>query len=196
MKVFKEFKGVFEIDKAFYETFKECCSKDETRFYLNYVFFDCSSNEQVFVATDGMKAIYHKVESNRFNDSLEGFYELAKIGKTYKLIPKEITGQFPKWRQFFLVNHEDYYLWEYRKQRGDSSKATLSGNYDKDSHLLGKLILSIGRPINLNFLTKVLKHVDEFQTMIHLEDTNNPVVFVIDPSTRYLVKPMKLELED
>ena len=93
--VFKEFKGTFEISKDFYETFKESVSTDETRYYMNHVYFDGPNH--AFVATDGRRMMTHI--NYDIDSSFTGFYTPVKVGKTYKLVPAECEGTFPNWQR-------------------------------------------------------------------------------------------------
>ena len=187
MIVFKEFKGIFEIDKAFYETFKECIADDVTRPFLMGVYFDSEAN--TFVATDGRRLIKHTPTETYSIES--GYYELAKIGKVYKMIPKDMEGRFPNYQKI-LSNIES----NYKVIRvGKETLFGIQGNMKHDSSLLSEIVLQNEAPINFDFVTKVLKHVPEFEIMI--ADTHkggnhlDPIYFIIDQRTTYMIQPMK-----
>lgn len=192
MTIIKEFKGIFEVDKAFYECFKECVSKDETRIFINYVYYDGAENN--FVATDGRRLIIH-TPREFYGSKFTGFYELAKTGKSYKLLPVEDKGTFPMYQR--IINDTDQVRmnkFTYKKFISYNRTETvdtlsISGNLDKDSYFISKLIAKIGRPLNINFLTKVLKHVPDVTTYYD-SDTDRPVLFILEPQTKYIVQPM------
>ena len=187
MNVLKEFKGIFEVDKAFYETFKECISKDATRSFLMGVYFDSENN--TFVATSGRRLIKHTPTETYNIES--GYYELAKIGKVYKMIPKDMEGRFPNYQKILLNIDSNYKVLRNDKKE---SMFSIQGNMKHDSWLLSEIVLQNETPINFDFITKVLKHVPEFEVMI--ADTHeggnhfDPIYFIIDQCTTYMAQPM------
>lgn len=193
MIVLKEFKGIFEIDKDFYETFKQCLSTDETRLHIQFVYFDGEQN--TFVATDGRRLIKHTPDIE-YDSDLTGFYEPAKIGKAYKLIPKDYTGNFPNWSRIIPARSEYSVmsLGKYGNSPGNpkfDTVHTIKGKMSEDSTLLSEIIIKSGKPLNFDFVTKVLKHVKEFEVMLPDSDSYKPVLFIIDHSTEYMIQPME-----
>ena len=67
---------------------------------------------------------------------------------------------------------------------------SIKGNMASDSGLIGEIILTNGTPVNIDFITKVLKHVDSFQVYTSQEDNLKPIFFKIDSSTLYMIQPM------
>jgi len=191
MNVLKEFKGVFEIDKAFYETFKECISTDTTRYFLGAVYFD--SEASTFVATDGRKLIKHTT-LNAYPDTPSGYYELAKIGKSYKMLPKDLDGNFPNWKRVIEQNN-NYVCMQVEKIVNYNKTMvqfhSIKGNMAEDSSLIGEIILQNKTPINIDFITKVLKHVGDFEVMYNSDSETSPILFIIDQRTTYMIQPMK-----
>ena len=191
VKVIKEFKGTFEITKAFYETFKECMSEDETRKNMCYIYFD--KDNMSFVATDGRKIIYHV--DNNINLTESGHYEPVKIGKTYKLIPvdmgkttKQGNLEFPRWKRVIpdLENMENIVI-------DDTRYFSISGKIDEDSKLICQFVRNLDCNINVNFLLKVLKHVDSFTMLKNVEHSSKhtcAVLCPIDANTHYVFMPM------
>jgi hypothetical protein len=189
MRIIEEHKGIFEVTKGFYETFKESCSTDESRIFTNYVYFD--QENKVFIATDGRRMIYHY---DTAVNSESGFYELAKIGKKYKLIPIKDQGTFPNWKRVVPVDSELEYVYMKSDQYGDNQQHSIfsvSGNLVRDSWFLCNMIRNIDCNINIEFITKVLKHVNQFEIMKNREKSGDrAIVFIIDKNTRYIVMPM------
>ena len=180
IKVIKEYKGTLEVTKEFYETFKECCSIDPTRYFMNHVYYDLANT--TFVATDGHRMIYH------FNDKIiltdSGFFELAKIGKSYKLIPVDCGGTFPNWQRALpdLENYSPVVI-------NDSNKFNLTGNLTKDSKVLCSIILETKMSLNIDFLLKVLKHTLSFSIQ-QSENEEHALYITIDESTKYIIMPL------
>lgn len=193
MLVLKEFKGIFTIDKAFYETFKQCLSTDTTRQGLSAVYFDNEHN--TFVATDGRRLIKHTPDYT-YGPEFKGYYELAKIGNTYKLLPTDIDYSFPNWKRIIDYS-EDYTLYKTgirdhagRLSNKQSSIHSIKGNMREDSGLIGNIILENKCPVNIDFITKVLKHVNTFEILLGTDEQVRPIYFIIDPNTTYMVQPM------
>ena len=181
IKIYNEYKGTFEVSKAFYETFKESCSTDETRMFLNYVYFDGDNHN--FVATDGRRLIKHYDSS--IGTIFTGFYELAKIGKKYKLIAVNEEGTFPNYQKVLpnmdnmeniTVDNEDLF--------------ELTGNLKNDSVTLCEIIRALNCNINIEFLTKVLKHVGSFKILKNSEQENTAIMIEIDNQTNYVIMPI------
>ena len=180
VKVLNEYKGTMEVTKEFYEMFRECLSTDEARYALNYVYFD--SDQQTFVATDGSRMIWHI--SLDMSPKLTGFYELAKIGRKYKLIPFDCDGQFPSWQKVIPDREEAVTI---KLDDGDCMMS-LSGKMADDSVTLCQLIRATDSNINIDFLTKVLKHAASFT--VQCSGRNKAILFEIDKDTNYIVMPL------
>jgi len=178
--VLNEYKGTFEVTKEFYEVFKECQNYDPSRHFMTCVYFD--GEQQTFVATDGKRMVYHK--DGNFPSTFQGQYELAKIGKKYKLIPKEEDGQFPNWMRV-VPDLEKYHC----VKIADDYTCGLSGKLPEDSMLICEIILETKAIFNIEFLTKVLKHVPSFEIQQHSED-GKALFFDISEVTKYIVMPM------
>ncbi len=187
MKILKQFKGIFEVDKVFYETFRQCVSKDVTRQHLNYVHLEGNT----FVATDGKALIFHETEEDY--EGLGGYYELAKVGKSYKLLPVDCDSCFPTWRGILeALESKTLEKLKYNKGRILAEKHSLSGNLEKDSFLLSAIILKAGCPINLSHIPGTLKHVPEFQVFMAADSPEMfPILFEIDKNTSYISQPYK-----
>ncbi len=176
--VIEEHKGVFEVSKALYETFKECVSKDETRYFMNGVYYDAETGH--FVATDGRRLIYHSYESEGLES---GYYDCAKIGKAFKLVPSKIDGQFPDWKRVAPEMKEGFN--EYRSM---DTPQTLTGKLDEDSQTLLSIAFAADRKFNLDYLLKVLKHADDFEVSYGTKEYD-ALHFSIDTKTKYVVMP-------
>ena len=182
MRVLNEYKGTLETTKGFYEVFKECCSTDLSRQSMNYVYYD--KEESSFVATDGRRLIVHTDDT--FEDIKgSGFYEAVKIGKKFKLVPVNFEGQFPNWQR--VLPDESTYI---SVCIGEYSSFGISGNIAKDSNILCKIIRKLDCCINIEFITKILKHVNEVEIYHHPEDKNKAILFSIDDRTKYIIMPM------
>lgn len=190
INIISEYKGTMEVSKAFYETFKESCSIDETRPSMNYVYFD--GDNQTFIATDGRRMLYHY--DNSIGSVFQGFYELAKIGKKYKLVPVDEQGTFPNWQRVIpdmdLMNCITIETEVYNKTTCESL-LSLSGNLTKDSWTLCSIIRELDCNLNIEFLTKILKHVDSFEVMKNKEEKNRAIMIIIDTKTNYVIMPMQ-----
>jgi len=180
VKVFNEFKGTMEVTKEFYEIFRECQSKDTARTFMLNIYFDGS--KQTFVATDGRRMVYHRDEN--ISSDREGYYELAKIGKKYKLIPIECNYEFVKWGNVIPETEKMVIV----KIDGEKSHG-LSGKLDKDSPWICKFIKETGCLININYMLNVLKYCPSFTA--YFMDINMAILFEIDEQTNYIVMPLQ-----
>ena len=179
--ILKEYKGTFEVTKEFYETFKESVSTDESRFFMNHVYFDGPNN--AFVATDGRRMMYHI--NYDINESFSGFYTPVKIGKTYKLIPVDCDGTFPLWKRVIpdLETMKHVVI-------DNDTRMSLTGKLSTDSVTLCNIIRESNCNFNLEFFTKILKHVVSFEIMKVIDVDNRAVLIIIDDNTHYVIMPM------
>jgi DNA polymerase III sliding clamp (beta) subunit (PCNA family) len=191
--VMNYFKGTFEVTKAFYETFRECKSTDETRYFMQHVYYNAESGE--FAATDGKRLIVH---AHEFDDVESGFYELAKVGKKYKLLPVKLDGRFPNYRRVIPeLSHYELFTYEkvtnsYTGKKEFVDSFSINGKFDQDSTFI--CMLAQGSMVfNIDYVTKVLKHVGGFKVYIPTEEKerkNNAVYVEIDDNTQYVFMPM------
>lgn len=187
MRTLGAFKGTITVDREFYQVFSDCLSNDETRPFMHNVYYD--EKNGCFASTDGRRLVTHFSEGYE-----EGFYELAKIGSKYKLIPVACKEVFPNYTMV-LPDKDSYDVFEYNvinqfNKNEISSNILFSGNLDKDSPILCKIIIETGKSFNFNFLIKTLKNIP--CTLYFTKEENKPLLFELDRDTRYVVMPMSI----
>jgi hypothetical protein len=75
----------------------------------------------------------------------------------------------------------------------DSLNNSLSGKLANDSRLICNIIRTLDCVINIDYLTKVLKHVPGFEISYDSDSPRSAILFSIDSRTEYIVMPMGKE---
>lgn len=174
-----------EISKNLYELFNRIMCKDAVRYFMNRVHWD--KEEDKLVVTDGRQMLAVTVDNDLMLPNNADAFELAKIGKKFYLINLKAEGMFPNYKRTI----PDYLEGDYQQiKNGLSNKEfNICGKIGEDSITVFRILESVKSPINLDYLTTVLKFADHFEC--YADNTGCHPVVMTWKDCLYLFMPMQ-----
>ena len=171
--LFKEFKGNVEIGKSEHDMLKSCLGVDPLRALFHYVHIDSESSK--VTATNGRILIQYTIPTPI---TVDGWYEPAKVGKKYLLLPVNSDIQPPDYSRVFP-----------EKAACKMEAINLSGksaDVCKDSQQICEMILKTNSLINLDFLWR-LKNLPDVN--MYADEPDKPIMFTASGIV-YVIMPM------
>ena len=138
----KEFKGNVEIGQDTFNMLKSCLSTDTMRTFLCHVYIE----DGKITATDGHVLVQYSADMEL---QAEGFYELAKVGKKYLLLPVDYDGTPPNYAKVIP---------DYDVITTESISISGKANVLIDSITICQIIHTTGNNYNLDYLWNI-KHL-------------------------------------